>query len=134
MYTDFIDWLNEELSKRDWSMRELARRANVSPSTINHVMAGRRNPGTVLCNGLAQAFNMSPESVLKKAGLIPNNSHNNTERMTIREIWSILRQMDDNQLNEVRNYARYVKSLDQHPKHMSGATDKTPDDLEPAKQ
>jgi len=45
----FGKWLLEELSKRRWSMREFARRCEVSESTISRIVSGKRNPSSELC-------------------------------------------------------------------------------------
>ncbi|NJK53248.1 MAG: helix-turn-helix transcriptional regulator [Leptolyngbyaceae cyanobacterium SU_3_3] len=42
-------FLNDELKKRGWSQRELARRAELSPTSISEVLSGRRGPGRRFC-------------------------------------------------------------------------------------
>jgi transcriptional regulator with XRE-family HTH domain len=65
---DFVDWLNEELNERGWGQNELARRAGVSGGSISHIVNRRKNPGFDVCVGIAEAFSMPPEAVLRRAG------------------------------------------------------------------
>ena len=66
-----IEWINEQLEEQGWSMRELARRAELAPTTISEVIAGKAKPGLEFCKGVARAFHVAPEDVLRKAGLLP---------------------------------------------------------------
>ena len=77
-----IEWINEQLEEQGWSMRELARRAELSPTTISEVVAGRAKPGLEFCKGVARAFHVAPADVLRMAGLlpyIPADVHQNDE-------------------------------------------------------
>lgn len=71
METDFGSWLDHELSVHGWSQSEAARRGNISASTIQQVIAGTTRPGVKLCRGIARAFNMPAEDVMRRAGLLP---------------------------------------------------------------
>lgn len=68
---DFVTWLTRELNERGWTNSELARRAELVPSTISMVISGRTNPGWEFCLGVARAFGFPPETVLRRAGLLP---------------------------------------------------------------
>ena len=65
------EWITEELNTRGWSIRELARRAELSHATINGVLSGTANPGLDFCKGVARALHVAPEDVIRKAGLLP---------------------------------------------------------------
>lgn len=71
MESAFVDWLLQEMERRSWSQAELSRRSRVSESHISHVLSGRRGPQIGFCKGVAKAFEMPPELVLRKAGLLP---------------------------------------------------------------
>ena len=71
MPNNFADWLNTELEDRGWTFRELARRSGLSGATISNAIAEKTNPGLQFCVGVARAFDMQPEWVLRKAGLLP---------------------------------------------------------------
>lgn len=72
MAKNFVSWLIQELEKRGWSNSELARRADVVPSTISMVISEQKRPGLELCLGIAHAFGEQPEKVLRLAGLLPS--------------------------------------------------------------
>ena len=67
----FVEWLTFELDRRRWTKRELAQQAGVSESMVYQVLNGQRNPGFEFCVGVARAFELSPEVVLRRAGLLP---------------------------------------------------------------
>jgi transcriptional regulator with XRE-family HTH domain len=69
---DFSNWLIEEMEKRGWSTSELARQARIAQSTISLNISGKRKPGIDFCVGVARAFKIPPEVVLRKAGRIPD--------------------------------------------------------------
>lgn len=60
-----------ELHARGWSMREMARRANVSHTTIASLVNGHRKPTVAVCRGIARALSLPTEDVLRIAGLLP---------------------------------------------------------------
>lgn len=70
----FVDWLDEELRRRDWSDYELARRAKISHSVISRARQGTL-PKWAACAAIAQALNLSFEIVFWHAGLISKLSN-----------------------------------------------------------
>ena len=72
MNESFVTWLLTEMDVRGWTNSELARRANLVPSTISMVVSQQKRPGLEFCVGVAQAFGLPPEDVLRAAGLIPS--------------------------------------------------------------
>jgi transcriptional regulator with XRE-family HTH domain len=66
----FVEWLEEGIGKRGWSIRETARRAGLSHAAISNVLNAQRNPGWEFCAGIARAFEIAPEYVFRKAGLL----------------------------------------------------------------
>lgn len=69
MSTDFVAWLESEMSIRGLSQSELARRAGVTPPTINKILGRERFPGVEFCKGVARAFGMRDIEVMRIAGL-----------------------------------------------------------------
>jgi transcriptional regulator with XRE-family HTH domain len=69
--SEFIDWLNLELERRNWSYRELGRRASLSSGAISKVMTEAALPGWELCKRVAQALDKPPEQIFRLAGLLP---------------------------------------------------------------
>lgn len=69
-----VFWLTEELENRGWSIRELARRASTSHTTISQVLSLQREPTWEFCAQIAGALEIPPETVFRKAGLLPSVS------------------------------------------------------------
>jgi transcriptional regulator with XRE-family HTH domain len=68
---ELSSWIIAEIDSRGWSIRQLARRAELSHATINDVVSGNTRPGFKFCVGIAHALNVPPEDVLRRAGLLP---------------------------------------------------------------
>ena len=92
MENKFVAWLIQQLQARGWTNSELARRADVVPSTISMVISEQKRPGFHLCVGIARAFGMQPEIILRKAGLLPSLPPAVIEE---REAVAILRSLSD---------------------------------------
>jgi transcriptional regulator with XRE-family HTH domain len=67
------DWVNKELKKKGWSMRELARRSKIDASTVSKVLSGEDKPGAKFYQGVARAFGYPLESIerLDREGIEP---------------------------------------------------------------
>lgn len=94
---EFIDWLREELNKRDWSQSELARRGNISASMVSMVLSGTSKPGANFCAGVARALNLSPEAVMQQAGILKKRPQQ-TQTSEFLEIIKLLNEDDLNHL------------------------------------
>ncbi|MFQ5613980.1 MAG: helix-turn-helix domain-containing protein [Anaerolineae bacterium] len=92
MENDFVTWLTKEIEKRGWSNSELARRANLVPSTISMVLNGDKRPGLDFCNGVARALNHPPEAIFRLAGLLPPDPDMDPEE---KEALHLFRQLGD---------------------------------------
>lgn len=86
----FITWLENEIERRGWTLRETARRAGLSHAAISNVLNRQRNPGWDFCAALSRAFEMPPEWVFWKAGLLERRIGAD---MSIEEIAAIVRQL-----------------------------------------
>ena len=71
MDQDFPRWLNEQLEERGWSRSEAARRGKISASALDKVIGGFSRPGLEFCQGIARAFKIPVEDVLRQAGILP---------------------------------------------------------------
>ncbi len=69
----FSDWLVIQLNDKGWSQAELSRQAGVSRAAISAVIVGTRNPGNDLCEAIARALKLPPETVFRAAGILPKN-------------------------------------------------------------
>lgn len=68
---EFKAWLNKEVNARGWSRAEAARRGGFSAPLFEQVMNGQTKPGMKFCRGIAKAFGISTEDVMRRAGLLP---------------------------------------------------------------
>lgn len=71
MNAEFAQWLQAMLDEKGWSQSEAARRGNISSQMVNAILNGYANPGLDFCRGLARAFGMDLEEVLRHAGILP---------------------------------------------------------------
>jgi transcriptional regulator with XRE-family HTH domain len=67
----FSDWLEQQLKIQGMKVSELARAAGIQPASLSRVLSGTRNAGPDICLGLAQALDVPPEEVFRRAGLLP---------------------------------------------------------------
>ena len=71
MNDEFIAWLVSEMDTRGWSQSETARRGKISSQMINAVVNRQTGVGVPFCTGVARAFNVPVEEVLRRAGILP---------------------------------------------------------------
>lgn len=71
MAISFSDWLRQEIEKRDLSQADLARRARLSEAQISRLLADKRGVGEGGLRKIADALQISPITVLRKAGILP---------------------------------------------------------------
>lgn len=71
MTEELKTWATEELERRHWSYRELARQTGLSHSIISKTLAGHVKASAEFCLRLGIALEISPETVMRKAGLLP---------------------------------------------------------------
>jgi transcriptional regulator with XRE-family HTH domain len=99
--SEFLAWLEEALSERQWNYSELARQAGVSPAAVSQVFSGRQKPGLQFCFGVAEALGEPPERVLRLAGYLPLKPEIDE---TLEEILYLYRRMTP----EARAYLRVI--------------------------
>ena len=71
MKTNLSTWLNERIKESGWSIREVARRANISHSWISNVLSGQKQPNWDFCVAIAPVFDVPVETLFHMAGLLP---------------------------------------------------------------
>ena len=116
----FSVWIMEEMDNRGISQAELARRAKMSKGAVNHVVNGTRSAGAEMCLAIAGAFNMPPEAVFRKAGLLPPATE---EDQQLKELAYLATQLPDGELEDLIAYARHRLQLSEKRGHY--ATKKT---------
>ena len=72
MREEFVTWLNDKLHTLGWNYSELARRmGNFTPSGVSRAMSENGGISYDFCVGVARAFELQPEELLRQAGLLP---------------------------------------------------------------
>lgn len=109
---DFVDWLRQQLESRDWSYQDLADRSGLSKGTIGVVMTDKQNPGFEFCKGIAQAFHMRAEEVLRIAGLLPPVP-GDTDDASLSAWWEFGKELTPEERQEAVEYAlwRFKRGL-----------------------
>jgi len=67
----FWAWVEEEIEARDLSYHAIERLARLSNAAVSKPARSRTAPSTLVCVGIAQVFGLTPESVMRRAGLLP---------------------------------------------------------------
>ena len=109
MKNTLSDFMNEELNRRSWSQRELARRADLSPTSISEVMAGKRGPGRRFCQAVAKALQVPPERILQAAGIIDPTP--TTALFT--ELTNIAKSLNQQNQKKLVEYAQFLMQTQQ---------------------
>lgn len=116
---DFVNWLRQELNQRGWSYQDLADRAGFSKGAVGVVMSQRQNPGLEFCDGVAKAFHLPTEVVLRNAGLIrpsPNDVNIDAE---FQEVLDIFGDLSEENRKDALKYMQYL--LERHQEQESSA-------------
>lgn len=107
MNNNLVDWLTEEIENRGWSLRELGRRAGLSHATISNILSGQTNPGLDFCVGIARALDVSAESVLRRADLLPRRAEETESRREMLYLFDQLtEETQETVITMLRGYVR----------------------------
>lgn len=72
---EFGDWIQVEREKRGWSQSDLSRYSGLHRAVISKIESGTK-PMPDTLSALAQAFKISPISIFRIAGLLPEGGDN----------------------------------------------------------
>lgn len=117
MENELFTWINDQVAERGWSNNELARRAKISGSSISLVLNGQRGITADFCSAIAMALDVSPDYVMRLAGLLPSmppaveNEH---------ELLMIYRQLNADHREAMRAMAQALKETEE--KYATGGT------------
>jgi transcriptional regulator with XRE-family HTH domain len=70
----FGQWLQKERETRKWTQSELGRRSGKDRAVINKIESGGALPAVETFIALSDALKLSPITLFRKAGLIPQGS------------------------------------------------------------
>jgi len=94
-------WIEQELVERGWSAREFGRRIGVSHTHAARIVNGEVIPSLKLCNEIGRVLDVTPEEVLRRAGLLPEIPG---EELTFRQILDIVKRMTVAERRDVLAY------------------------------
>lgn len=97
-------WLSEELERRKWSKRELARQAGVSHAFVNRVLSGDLAPSVNFCRKIALVLGTPPETVLRLAGILPASE----DDPALTELQDLVKSLPPSQRKEALRYLRFL--------------------------
>lgn len=72
----FSEWLLEEMRQKKMSQQSLAQKSGITPAQISRIISGQRGLGEKSLRAIAHALNISPITIFRKAGLLPEGSEN----------------------------------------------------------
>ena len=71
----FSDWITEELNKRDWNQSDLAKMLGITRAAVSNIINGKtERPSDETIEGIAKAFGVSKEIVMRHANILPQIS------------------------------------------------------------
>lgn len=105
---ELTSWLIEQLDKKGWSQRELARRSGMTQSNISNVISENQTITFDFCKSVADALGISAIRVFRIAGLIELGG----DRELVTRLLDTANVLSDHDLEEVIAYAemRYKRS------------------------
>jgi transcriptional regulator with XRE-family HTH domain len=106
MESELTKWVKDELQKRHWSIRELARQAGLSHSTISQTLNERITVSNNFCLSIAQAFGEPPEKVFRLAGILPPSASEDDSTFT--ELVEMARTLTPQERREVLYYMSFL--------------------------
>ncbi len=67
----FSEWLLHEMGQRNISQQDLAQKSGITAAQISRVISGQRGLGEKSLTAIAHALKISPVTIFRKAGLLP---------------------------------------------------------------
>lgn len=99
---DFPLWLQEQLDKRNWRVSDLAKRSHKSDAAVSRILHGERNADPDTLVAFANALNISPIFMFRKAKLLPQGPEDDA---TFEDWQYLLNQMSPEDQEEMRQIA-----------------------------
>ena len=109
--SDFPEWLQGELDKREWRQIDLSRKSGIYPNYITFLIIGKILPGPKYCRSIADALDLPQELVFRRAGLLsplPFDCSNYTEWI------NLYSQLSEDNQQEMIEFARIKLERSKH--------------------
>lgn len=98
---NFGDWLIKEIENRNWSQSDLVKAAGISRGTLSNIISGTRGTGEKSLISIANALNISPITIFRKAGMLPEVG----EQSSMDDWQHVLDQLSPEEQEEIRQIA-----------------------------
>ncbi len=95
---DFIEWLDEQENKFSYSDYEVAKKGDFSHSVLSRARSGIP-PKWDVCSKIAKVFNVSPITVIRKAGLLPEGG----DQVSFEDWQHLITQLSPDEQEEMRS-------------------------------
>lgn len=102
----FVAWLRDQLKTRGWTVREAARRAGISHTSISYILGGDQ-PSFDTCMALGRIFETPPIYVLTLSGLLPQGEAD----VTFEDWKFVLSQLSPRDRQELLEFAKVKLKL-----------------------
>ncbi len=99
---DFPLWLQEQLNFKNWRVRDLAKNSHISDAAVSRVLNGQRNADSRTLLAFAEALRISPITMFRKAGLLPEGSG---EQVALEDWQHLITQLTPEEEQELREIA-----------------------------
>ena len=120
--SDFITWLDSELSIRGWTDYKLAKTAGFNHSVISRARMGVL-PRWEACAGIAKAFELPVDFVFRKAGLLSADSGSEDEVLAAFYPW--LTRIGALSVASRERFLRQMDAVIAYEKEMEGEEDRS---------
>jgi transcriptional regulator with XRE-family HTH domain len=97
--------ISQEIERRDWSHRVLARHSGLSNSLVSKTLAGKLPPSADFCIKVAQALGESPEKFLRLAGILPASPA--SDDSALQELMDLARSLPPEDQEDILKYVRF---------------------------
>jgi Predicted transcriptional regulators len=106
---NFSDWLIERMRSRDWSQADLARESGLTRQAIGRYIGKKtQTPDEDALKKIAKAFEISPETAFRAAGILPSRPDADEE---VDEIMEAVRRLNKADRPEILAFIRMKNNL-----------------------
>jgi transcriptional regulator with XRE-family HTH domain len=102
--------IREQRTHAEMSLRDLARRTNVSNPYLSQLERGLHEPSVRVLKAIATALNMSAEALMVQAGMLDGPAHGETVPTVVDAVHADDRLTEDQKLALLAVYRSYVEA------------------------
>lgn len=106
----FRDWLLKAMESKGLSQADLARATGLTTGGISHIVNQSRAPSPETLISIAHALEMTPETVFRAAGLLPNLT--DPKEVAAEVLGHKLSGLSESQIEELIKYIDFMKDRD----------------------